>query len=331
MPDLQRLAARMICIGFDGLELTREARDLLHRGVRAVILFARNFQTHDQLRDLNRQIKSAVDHPVLICADQEGGRVQRFTGEGFSSIPSMREIGRGGDTSRAREAGQTLARELRTVRIDMNLAPVLDVDSNPRNPVIGERSFGRDPQLVARMGCALIDGLQNSDDGIAACGKHFPGHGDTALDSHFNLPRLAHGTDRLNRVELVPFQAAIDAGVAAIMSSHVIFEPLDPQFPATLSPAVLDGILLQRMGFEGVVISDDMEMKAIADHFGFDDAIVRGVQAGIDLFLVCHSPASQSRAIDTLVRAVESGFIARDRLERSTRRLDALFDHFVRA
>lgn len=327
MSELERLAARMISIGFDGPRLTDEARDLLQRGVSSVVLFTRNFQSHDQLGELNARIKTSVKHPVMIAADQEGGRVQRFRGEGFTTIPSMREIGQIGDVENARAVGQMLARELRAVHIDMNFSPVLDVDSNPTNPVIGARSFGSDPELVARMGCAMLEGLQGA--GCAACGKHFPGHGDTSIDSHLDLPRLSHDMERLMRIELVPFQAAIDAGVAAIMSSHVIFEPLDGHFPATLSRAVLDGILRQRMEFDRVVISDDMEMKAMTDHFGFDESLVRGVEAGIDLFLVCHSPALQNRAIETLINACLSNELPHERLEQSNRRLDELFRRFV--
>jgi beta-N-acetylhexosaminidase len=327
MSDLERLAAKTICIGFDGPHLTDDARQLLRRGVSSVVLFTRNFQSHSQLKDLTVQIKAAVEHPVLIAVDQEGGRVQRFRGDGFTAIPSMRDIGQLGDVENARAIGKLLARELREVNIDMNFSPVLDVDSNPANPVIGARSFSSDPEQVARMGCAMIEGLQSQH--CAACGKHFPGHGDTAIDTHLDLPTLAHDLDRLNRIELVPFRAAIDAGVAAIMSSHIIFQPIDPHWPATLSAAVLDGLLRTQLGFDRVIVSDDMEMKAIADHFGFDDAVVRGTQAGIDLFLVCHSPALQNQAIETLVRAVETGVIERERLERSAGRLDALFRAYV--
>ena len=221
-----------------------------------------------------------------------------------------------------------MARELRAVNIDMNLAPVLDVDSNPNNPVIGERSFGSDPTLVANMGCALIDGLQSS--GMAACGKHFPGHGDTCIDSHFDLPRLSHDLGRLSRTELPPFEAAIKAGVASIMCAHVMFDVLDANFPATMSSPVIDGLLRKQLKFNGVVCSDDLEMKAIIDHFGIEEAVVRGATAGTDLFFVCKEHDLQRRAIEALTAAVKQGDVSIKRIEQSNRRLDVLFDKYVR-
>ena len=147
----------------------------------------------------------------------------------------------------------------------MNYAPVLDVDTNPENPVIGSRSFGRTPELVSELGVALAEGLESV--GVAACGKHFPGHGDTQQDSHLELPRLAHSLERLEQVELAPFAAAIAAGIPALMTAHVIFEPLDPVYPATMSRAVLHGLLREKLGYDGLVVSDDLEMRAIADHY----------------------------------------------------------------
>jgi beta-N-acetylhexosaminidase len=266
--------------------------------------------------------------------DQEGGRVQRFR-EPFTIIPSMRELGRMNDADCVRLAGQVMARELRAVNIDMNLAPVLDVDSNPANPVIGERSFGSDPEVVSRLGCAMIEGLQAREaasglHGVAACGKHFPGHGDTSIDSHFGLPRLHHKMDRLERVELPPFQAAIRAGVASIMVAHVLFEALDPKFPASMSAPIIGELLRKQMGFDGVVCSDDLEMKAIIDHFGIEEAVIRGAIAGIDLFCVCKDHDLQHRALDALIDAVERGDVKANRIAESNRRIDILFDRFVK-
>jgi beta-N-acetylhexosaminidase len=190
------VCARLLCVGFDGHAVTPELREVIARGVRNVILFARNFVDRTQLAGLCREVKALAPpgESILVCVDHEGGRVQRFL-TGFTHIPPMREVGRiaGEDEletaeHRARSLGHLIAGELRSCGIDLNLAPVLDVDSNPANPVIGERSFGRDPHLVARLGGAMIDALQSR--GMAACGKHFPGHGDTSSDSHFHLPRL---------------------------------------------------------------------------------------------------------------------------------------------
>ncbi len=327
MIDLEQAAARMICVGFAGRDFSPELQELLRRGVSSVILFTRNFESPPQIADLCWQIKNFVDRPVLICIDQEGGRVQRF-GPPFTTVPSMGEIGRKNDPAFARRIGRVMARELRSVNIDMNLAPVLDVNSNPANPVIGERSFSNNPQVVAQLGCALIDGLQSS--GMAACGKHFPGHGDTCVDSHLDLPLLPHKMDRLNRIELPPFEAAVNSGVAAIMCAHVMFEAIDPEVPATMSQAVIDGLLRKRFGFDRVVCSDDMEMKAIADHFGIKDAVSRGAAAGIDLFFVCKEHDLQHAAIDALIKAVRSDEVSSNRIAQANRHLDVLFDRFVR-
>src|SRR5437016_6790227 len=187
--------------------------------------------------------------------------------EPFTLVPSMREVGQAGDEKLAYEVGRVLARELRAVNFDMNLAPVLDVDTNPGNPVISSRSFGGSSELVTKLGVAVLRGLQQN--GVAACAKHFPGHGDTNKDSHKELPTLAgHDLPRLLRVELPPFEAAIHAGVASVMTAHVIYAPIDSANPGTMSAAILEGLLRKRLGFDGLVLSDDMQMKAIADHFG---------------------------------------------------------------
>ena len=327
MADLDHLAARMLCVGLEGPTISSQLRDLLHRGVSSVILFTRNYESPAQLADLCCQIKSAANRPIMICVDQEGGRVQRFR-EPFTIIPSQRELGSRRDPQHVQRIGRVMARELRAVNIDMNLAPVLDVDSNPANPVIGERSFGRDPQLVATLGCALIEGMQSS--GLAACAKHFPGHGDTSIDSHFDLPRVSHSIDRLEHLELVPFRAAINAGVAAVMTSHILFDAIDPARPATMSAAVLDAILRNRMGFNGVVLSDDLEMKAIIDHYGIEQAVVQGAAAGVDLLCVCKVHELQHQAIDALIRATEAGAVPRSRIDQANARLDALMHRFVR-
>jgi beta-N-acetylhexosaminidase len=279
MADLERLAARMFCMGFTGLRASDEMRRLIHRGIGGAILFKRNFQDARQFADLCGELKQLADRPFLTCIDQEGGRVTRL-GVPFSAIPPMRSIGERNDPELARRFAAHIGAELRAANIDMNLAPVLDVDTNPANPVIGDRSFGRSAELVAKVGVEWIVGLQSA--GVAACGKHFPGHGDTAQDSHLDLPRLPHGMERLERIELPPFAAAIGAGVAAIMTAHVVFDAIDPHVPATMSRPALHGVLRERLGFQGVIISDDLEMKAIAGRFELEEVIVRGVNAGID-------------------------------------------------
>jgi beta-N-acetylhexosaminidase len=327
MPDVQFLAARMFGVGFHTTSVPAEIDSLLARGVSSVILFSRNVQHPSQVRNLCADLKTRAARPLMIGIDQEGGRVRRLR-EGFTEIPSMRAVGKANDPQLAREIGGVLARELRAVNIDLDFAPTLDVDTNPNNPVIADRSLGASPQLVATLGCALIEGLQTN--GVAACGKHFPGHGDTNIDSHKDLPRMKHDMERLNRIELLPFEAAVKCGVAMIMTAHVIFEPIDPKYPSTMSHAVMQGILRDRMGFGGVIVSDDLEMKAIASYFKTEEVIIRCVNAGVDLLMICHNHKLQHQAIDLLTQAVSRGDVPLARLEESNRRLDALMSQYVR-
>ncbi len=319
----EQLAAKMVGIGFVGPSLTKEARALIDRGVRNVILFSRNVESPEQLAKLTFDCKAAATSPLMMSVDQEGGRVLRMR-EPFTLVPSMRQVGRVGDEKLAYEVGKILARELRAVNFDMDLAPVVDVDTNPGNPVISSRSFGGNTDLVKRLGVAVVRGLQ--DNGVGACAKHFPGHGDTNKDSHHELPTLpAHDLKRLEQIELPPFIAAIEAGVASIMSSHVIYTGVDATYPGTLSSVILEDLLRKRLKFDGLVMSDDMQMKAIADHFGFDDAIIHGANAGIDLFWICHSVELQNRAIDVLAKNV-----SRERMEEASRRMDTVFAKYVK-
>lgn len=303
--------ARLVCAGFHGTTPSGEILGLIRRGVGGVILFGRNVESPEQVAALVHGLKSAAAPGRLVVAiDQEGGRVARLR-DGFTPVPAMATIGRSDDAALAEQIGSVLGAELRAVGIDLDLAPVLDVDTNPANPVIGDRAFGGDPGLVARLGVALALGIQAA--GVAACGKHFPGHGDTAADSHAELPRLRHAMERLGRVELPPFAAAAEAGVAAIMAAHVVAEAIDPGAPATLSEAAIRGVLRGRLGFAGLVVSDDLEMGAITRHLSVPEAAVRAVAAGVDLLTVCHSADRVHACVDALEAAAarDDGFAAR--------------------
>jgi beta-N-acetylhexosaminidase len=328
MDQLERRVARLFCVGFDGFEMPSAVGALIDRGVGSAILFARNIASAQQAMELGAELKKrAGARPLLINVDQEGGRVMRLK-EGGTAVPSMRVLGKVDDVALTREAGRILAREMRAINMDQVNAPVLDVDTNPANPVIACRSFGRTPELVSRMGVALIEGIQG--EGVAACGKHFPGHGDTSQDSHFDLPRLPHAMERLERVEFPPFRAAIKAGVGAMMTAHVIYEPLDGRLPATMSETMMKGVVRDRMGFGGVVYSDDLEMKAIASHFDIAEVVSRCVRASVDVMCVCHTPELQNRAIDELVKAVERGEVTRETIDAANRRIDALAARYYR-
>ncbi len=326
--DLHRQCARMFMIGFPGRELDAGLRQLLSEGIFGAVFFARNIGAPKEVAELCREIKERAGAKIALAVDQEGGRVARLRGAPFTALPPMRQLGLRSDPALAERCGRLLAFELRAVGFDWDFAPVLDVDTNPSNPVIGDRALHREASEVARLGVALARGLESS--GVASCGKHFPGHGDTAQDSHLTLPRLPHNADRLRSVELVPFRDYAKAGLAAVMTAHVLFEALDPGVPATMSRRALEEVLRGELGFQGVIVSDDLDMKAITDHYPLEEAVARGVLAGVDLFLVCQNTSSQHRAIEALIHAVESGRVPRFRIEQSNRRLEALADRFAR-
>jgi beta-N-acetylhexosaminidase len=320
--SLDRDVASLLCVGFHGKSPSHEVKELLHRGVHGVVLFSRNVESAEQVAALVRELKELAGRPLLVAVDQEGGRVARLRApQGFTELPPMRALGETGDAALAREVGALIGRELRAVGIDQDYAPVVDVDTNPQNPVIGDRALSRDPATVARLGAALAQGLQSA--GVAACAKHFPGHGDTSQDSHRDLPRLPHALERLRAVELPPFRALARAGVAAVMTAHVVFEALDPRRPATLSPEVM-ALLRDEAGFQGCAVSDDLEMKAVAEHFALEEAAPGAVAAGVDALLVCHTAEVQHRAIDLVRRAVEDGTVPEARLADARARVAGL-------
>ena len=328
MSQLHRDVARLFMVGFPGTRPDPELLELMRAGVSGAILFRRNIGSAEETAALNEELKARAGRPFLLSVDQEGGRVARLRGGPFTSLPAMRALGARGDAEVIERVGRLLAHELRALHFDWDFAPVLDVDTNPQNPVIGDRAFSDDPQEVARLGVALGRGLEAG--GVASCGKHFPGHGDTSQDSHLELPHLPHDLERLRNVELVPFAAWARAGLASLMTAHVVFDALDPGVPATMSHRVLQGMLRDELGFDGLLVSDDLEMRAIADHYGVGEAAVRGTLAGVDLFLVCHRAEVQHEAIEAVVHAVEDGRIPRSRIEEAHRRLDRVVERFAR-
>lgn len=284
-------AGAVIITGFDGHTLPPNCAERLARGtLGGLIAFKRNLRDPFQARELGAAI-AAITTDTLFCLDQEGGRVQRLRAP-FIELPPMRTLGSRASTALTTLAAQTLAVELRAVGVNFNLAPVCDVDSNPLNPVIGDRAFGTDPHTVITHATAFIHGLQSR--GVLACAKHFPGHGDTDVDSHNTLPVLPHDRARLDRIELSPFVAAINAHVAAVMTAHVRFDALDPTVPATLSSTVITKLFKQELcatiATPPLVVSDDLLMRAVSDRWSVSDAAIKAITAGCDLVLVCSDP-----------------------------------------
>jgi beta-N-acetylhexosaminidase len=307
---------QLLFVGFEGTELPPDLEGLVAAGrVGGVILFARNVAGPDQLQPLVAALHAAAPpgRELTVAIDQEGGRVQRLRAP-WTEWPPMRRLGERDLPDQTRALGQALGRELADLGIDLDFAPVVDVDTNPENPVIGDRSFARTPAAVARHAAALIDGLQ--EQGVAACAKHFPGHGDTRLDSHVALPRVEHDLERLRRIELPPFRAAAEAGVASMMTAHVVVSQIEPELPATLSPAAI-GLLRLEIGYDGLVFGDDLEMAAVGDHFTPEEAARRALGAGCDALLVGRS----SRLRDRVLTALEA--LPDALLEDAARRMNA--------
>ena len=318
--ELPKLCGQLLVGGFAGAELTPRFEQALRDGRRGgAILFRRNLPDIPTSARLCESILRACapDLPPFIGVDQEGGRVTRLPAP-FLTLPPMRELGALGDLDLVRRAARAVATELAAVGFNLDFAPILDVDSNPANPVIGDRAFGRDPRTVMRNAVAFLQGLQ--DKNILACGKHFPGHGDTSVDSHFDLPVIHHDRARLEQIEIPPFRAASGAGIASFMTAHVVCEALDPQVPATLSRAICASLLRAEIGFEGVLFSDDLEMAAVAARYSIEDSAVEAIWAGCDALLVCKSEDMADRAHEALVKRAERDQKFRDRcVEAATR------------
>ncbi len=310
--------------------MTAELRALAREfDIGGVVLFARNVESPEQVLELASQTEGlGLELPAWVGVDQEGGRVARLKTP-FTVWPAMAALGRAPSPELAGRFAAALARELRAVGVTLDFAPVLDVNTNSANPVIGDRALSSDAAQVASLGATIIEALQ--DGGVAACGKHFPGHGDTSIDSHFDLPCVDHSPDRLRAVELQPFRAAIAAKVAGIMTAHVLVPSLDDNVPATLSAPALR-LLKDELHFPGIVFTDDLEMKAIAKRWTVPEAAVAAVAAGCDSVLVCSGAADVHAAtLEALVKAVEAGVVPLSRIDDAVARVARTKQRFLGA
>jgi len=322
--DLEKKIGQLMMIGFSGQDVTPGLREMIEEyHIGGVIYFARNLKHPAQVADLSRRLQElameSTGVPLFISADEEGGRVTRVPG--MTHFPGAMALGAADSPELTTRMARTKARQLRYLGINFNLAPVLDVNNNPDNPIIGVRSAGSSPEAVAAQGCAYLNGLQQED--VIACGKHFPGHGDTSVDSHLDLPVIEHERERLGEVELKPFRKAIEAGIDSIMTAHIAFPAYtdSSELPATLSREILTALLRKELGFSGLIITDCMEMEGIVKSSGTVEGAVRTIRAGSDQVLISHTPSLQLEAIKELKKAVESGAISRERLDRSLKRI----------
>jgi beta-N-acetylhexosaminidase len=318
--DFRRQVGRLAIVGFNGLTLPDELRRLAHQfDLGGVIYMKRNVDAPAQVLDLSSQVAGLKrDWPLWISVDQEGGRVARLR-RPFTEWPPAITLGRSGDDALAVRFARALAAELRAVGINLDYAPVLDVHTNPSNPVIGDRALSEHADAVGRLGASVIRALQEG--GVAACGKHFPGHGDTSVDSHDALPIVEHDRRRLDAIEIVPFVKAIEAGVATIMTAHVSAPALDERNISSFSPTVVGTLLKQTLGFKGVVLSDDLGMKAVSATHSPGEASVAAIRAGCDAVLLCnHTIDEQVSAFEALIHAAEDGVIKHSRIDDAMKR-----------
>jgi beta-N-acetylhexosaminidase len=325
---LSRTVAGLFMVGIPGPRLDPATRRILaEHPPGGVILFRRNVRSAGQLRELVSTLRSlGAGVPPLIALDHEGGRVHRLPPP-FTHFPPAADVARGG--VRAVEAvALAMAHELAAVGIDIDFAPVLDVWSNPRNQVIGDRAFGTTPGTVARLGLAQARGLARG--GVVPCGKHFPGHGATVGDSHHVLPRVTASRRTLARVDLVPFARAIAAGIPALMTAHVVYDALDAGRPATLSPRICRDLLRRRLGFRGVLFSDDLDMRAVAGRWTPERSAVGALAAGCDMLLACQSLDAAVRGMQGVERAVERGALDARAIAESLLRIHGLRQRVAR-
>ena len=327
---LRQKLGQMLMVGCQGESLTRdEALAFEEYAFGGFILFRQNCRSPEQISDLCRCLwTTAADEPPFLAIDHEGGRVHRLP-EPFTHFPSAAAIGQSGNPEIAYQCGRATAAELRVVGLNLDFAPVLDVNSNPASPIIGDRAFGRTPEQVIEMSSAWMRGLR--DGGVIPCGKHFPGHGDTERDSHLELPLVEKSLDQLRKIELPPFAHACRSGIEALMTAHVRFTALDRELPATLSEAVVTGMLRHQLGYDGVIFSDDMEMKAISANFPPAEAAALALRAGVDVLLFCHELTKAIEVFESLSTLAENDPALRARIEGSFRRITGLKRRFLTA
>lgn len=325
-----RVGQRFV-VDFQGTEVTPGLERLLREGrAGGVILFAGNIASAGQVRTLTRDLQAvAADAglpPLWISVDQEGGIVNRIVVD-FPVFPSAMAIGATGDEEAAATAGRVTGRALRALGFNVNHAPVLDVNTNPDNPIIGVRSFGEDPDAVARLGSAYTRALRA--EGVLATAKHFPGHGDATIDSHLDLPIVGKPQDALEREELLPFRATFAAGADGVMTAHIVYPALDAERPATLSSRILSDLLRGKMGFEGVVFTDAMSMKAVANRWTRGDAAVAALRAGADIVMACGTEAEQWASIEAVRTAAADGALDAGEMARSVSRIQRVNERYA--
>ncbi|MDR0314227.1 MAG: beta-N-acetylhexosaminidase [Treponema sp.] len=321
---IEQKIGQRVALGFSGTKVSDELVRLVGKYKAGnVILFKDNLESASQAKalcaEIQKLIQSETGHPAFIAIDQEGGVVVRLPAD-MVNVPGAMALAATGKTENVALAAKITAAELRRIGVNMNLAPVLDVNCNHDNPAIGNRSFSSVAQDAAVFATAAVKAYRET--GLLCCGKHFPGHGDTAVDSHLDLPLVDRSMDELEARELVPFRAAIEAGIPAIMTTHILFPQQEPEkVPATMSARILKGLLRERMGFDGLILSDGMEMKAIKDHYTIPKGCVQAFSAGVDIVFLCHESSDVEASLKALRAAYDEGQFNTQELDASVERI----------
>lgn len=330
MMTIEQRIGRMFLVGFEGLSAPDYILEWLAEGrIGGVILFARNIGTPEQTAAMIESCHTAAKHPILVSIDQEGGTVARMR-EGYSESPGAMALSAAGNGAVLSEKmSRVLADEMRALGINWVYAPVVDITYNRDNPTVGTRSYGSDAERIAEMAGAAVRGFQAG--GVAACAKHFPGLGNTAIDTHLALAVLDDPVEKLLTRDLIPYQELIRSGIMSIMTTHTVYKALDPELPATLSPVLVKRLLREKLGFAGVVTSDCMEMKAIADNWGPGESAVLAALAGLDVILVSHTRSMQEKAYEALMAAVKSGRVSESIIGEANARIERLHAQLAQA
>ncbi|MEO1482734.1 MAG: beta-N-acetylhexosaminidase [Myxococcota bacterium] len=321
--SVEEKVGQLLMIGFGGTEVTAHIEHWVKkRGAGGIALFSRNIKDFEQTAAFSRALHGLTEGqlPVFLSLDQEGGNVVRVK-DGALVLPGNMALGATRNPKLAYVAGQAVAIDLRRLGFNMNLAPVLDVNSNPKNPVIGVRSYGEKPELVAELGSWYVRGQQEM--GVVAVAKHFPGHGDTQSDSHFSMPAIQADLSRLEQIELAPFKRAMENGLDAVMTAHIALPKIaeEPNLPATLSPFILTRVLREKLAFDGIVVTDGLEMQGIVERYGSGRAAVEAIKAGADMPMILWTVKKKDEVYNSLLAAVKSGEIPEKRLDQSVRRI----------
>ncbi|CUP12577.1 beta-N-acetylhexosaminidase [Clostridium baratii] len=316
--SLDEKIGQLVISGFYGPTLDENILKLVKEDkISGVILFNRNVKDSSQLLSLNNSLKESNKNnklPLFISVDEEGGSVTRMPSD-IKRLPTNKYIGSLNNKDLSYKVGEILGEQLSYFGFNMNFAPVLDINSNPNNPVIGNRSFGNNKDIVASLGTSTMKGIQSKN--IISVVKHFPGHGDTSVDSHVNLPVVNYDINRLNSFEFVPFKTAIQNGANAVMVGHILLPKIDNKYPSSMSYEIVTNILRKDLGFDGLVVSDDMTMGAITENYSIEEASVKSINAGVDLLLVCQKYENTENVLKALKEAVLNGTISKERLDNA--------------